>query len=57
MKYMDSWTICQNMIVHDAMSAYRYGKDYPVLEGKDLSKKQVLAIGCPEFWRLFGSTQ
>ena len=37
--------------------AYRYGKDYPGLEGKDLSKKEVLAIGCPEFWRLFGSTQ
>jgi len=33
--------------------AYRYGKDYPGLEGKDLSKRKPLAAGCPEFYKLY----
>jgi hypothetical protein len=31
--------------------AYRYGKDYPGLAGKDLSKKEPLAKGCVEMWK------
>jgi len=34
--------------------AYRYGKDYSGLQGKDLSKEEVLAPGCPEFWKIYG---
>jgi hypothetical protein len=33
--------------------AYRYGKDYPGLEGKDLSRKTLLAPDCPEFYKLY----
>ena len=31
----------------------RYGADFPGLKGKDLSKKVPLALGCPEFWKLY----
>jgi hypothetical protein len=41
----------QNNWIH---RAYRYGKDYPGLKGKDLSKAEPLAPGCPEFWKLYG---
>jgi hypothetical protein len=34
--------------------AYRYSKDYSGLQGKDLSKEEVLAPGCPEFWKIYG---
>jgi outer membrane protein assembly factor BamB len=33
--------------------AYRYGADYPGLQGKDLSKKTPLAANCPEFYKLY----
>ncbi len=33
--------------------AYHYGKDYPGLEGKDLSRKRLLAPDCPEFYKLY----
>ncbi len=33
--------------------AYRYGKDYPGLKGKDLSKRMPLAKECPEFYKLY----
>ncbi len=33
--------------------AYRYGKDYPGLKGKDLSPKGKLAPKCPEAFKLF----
>ncbi|MEJ2111426.1 MAG: arylsulfotransferase family protein, partial [Acidobacteriota bacterium] len=33
--------------------AYRYGKDYPGLEGKDLSVKGPLAEGCPQFYKVY----
>ncbi len=33
--------------------AYRYGKDFPGLEGKDLSKRIPLAKECPEFYKLY----
>jgi hypothetical protein len=33
--------------------AYRYGKDYPGLKGKDLSQREPLAKSCPEFYRLY----
>jgi hypothetical protein len=34
--------------------SYRYGGDYPGLQGKDLSKKTPLAEGCPQFFKAFG---
>jgi len=37
--------------------AYRYGKDYPGLKGKDLSKKSPLAPGCPEFSKVYGTAK
>jgi hypothetical protein len=33
--------------------AYRYSKDYSGLRGKDLSKEEALAPGCPEFWKIY----
>jgi len=33
--------------------SYRYGKDYPGLEGKDLSVKGPLAEDCPAFYKVF----
>jgi hypothetical protein len=33
--------------------AYRYGKDYPGLKGKDLSRKGPLAKNCPEFFNIY----
>ena len=33
--------------------AYRYGKDYPGLKGKDLRVKGPLAEGCPQFYKVF----
>jgi hypothetical protein len=33
--------------------AYRYGKDYPGLKGKDLSPKEKLAPKCPEMYKIF----
>ena len=33
--------------------AYRYGKDYPGLKGKDLSPKGKLAPKCPEMFKIF----
>jgi hypothetical protein len=38
-----------NNMVH---RSYRYGKDYPGLKGKDLSKKTPLT-DCPEFWKIY----
>jgi hypothetical protein len=38
--------------------AYRYGKDYPGLKGKDLSKKENLVPGgCQEVWKTFAKEQ
>jgi len=37
--------------------AYRYGPDYPGLKGKDLSKKEPLAPGCPEFGKIYGTVK
>jgi hypothetical protein len=35
--------------------AYRYGKDYPAFQGKDLSKKELFVPGgCFELWKLYG---
>ena len=31
--------------------AYRYGADYPGLQGKDLGKKSPLVEGCPSFYK------
>ncbi len=36
--------------------AYRYGKDYPGLKGKDLSNKVPLT-DCPDFWKLYNTNQ
>ena len=33
--------------------AYRYGRDYPGLKGRDLSKRAPLAKECPEFYKLY----
>ncbi len=33
--------------------AYRYGKDYPGLAGRDLAKRTPLAAGCPEFSKVY----
>lgn len=33
--------------------AYRYGADYPGLEGKDLSVKDKLAKKCPDFFKVY----
>jgi len=33
--------------------AYRYGKDYPGLKGKKLDPPRPLALGCPEFFRIY----
>ena len=33
--------------------AYRYGKDYPGLKGKDMSRKELLAKNCPEFFKIY----
>ena len=30
----------------------RIGADDPGLEGKDLSRKYLMATGCPEFWKM-----
>ena len=30
----------------------RIGADDPALKGKDLSRKYLMAMGCPEFWKL-----
>lgn len=43
---------------HDFLSnmihrAYRYGKDYPGLKGKDLKPKKKLAPKCPDFFKLY----
>jgi hypothetical protein len=38
-----------NNMVH---RVYRYGKDYPGLQGKDLSKKSPLTE-CPEFFKIY----
>jgi hypothetical protein len=48
--------------LHNFMSnhihrAYRYGTDFPGLKDKDLSKRGVLVLGCPEFWRIYGVTE
>jgi hypothetical protein len=32
--------------------AYRYGKDYPGLKGKDLTPKGKMAKDCPEMWKI-----
>jgi hypothetical protein len=45
----DSKNAINNMIHR----SYRYGKDYPGLKGKDLSKKTPLAEGCPEFFKIY----
>jgi len=37
--------------------AYRYGKDYPGLKGKDLSKRTPLAKDCPEFYKIYKTDQ
>jgi hypothetical protein len=34
--------------------AYRYGTDYPGLQGKDLSRKIPLVKDCPQFYKVFG---
>jgi hypothetical protein len=36
--------------------AYRYGKDYPGLKGRDLSPKAPLAKSCPEFFKVYKTT-
>ena len=33
--------------------AYRYGRDFPGLQGKDLSVKRPLADGCPLFYKVY----
>jgi hypothetical protein len=38
--------------------AYRYGKDYPGLKGKDLSKKEPFVPGgCFEMWKLYAKEE
>jgi len=43
-----------NNMIH---RAYRYGPDYPGLQGKDLSNKVPLAPGCPEFTKMYGTAK
>ncbi|MBW1775498.1 MAG: aryl-sulfate sulfotransferase [Deltaproteobacteria bacterium] len=45
-----------NMMANMIHRAYRYGKDYPGLKGKDLSKKVPLK-DCPDFWKLYKTNQ
>jgi hypothetical protein len=44
-----------NCFAEDAVGtvhrAYRYGKDYPAFQGKDLSKRRPFKLGCLELWR------
>ena len=35
--------------------AYRYGKDYPGLQGRDLSRRIPAAKSCPEFYKLYNT--
>ncbi len=37
--------------------AYRYGKDFPGLKGRDLSNRVPLAKDCPEFYKLYKTDQ
>lgn len=37
--------------------AYRYGKDFPGLKGKDLSNRVPLGKDCPEFYKLYKTDQ
>lgn len=46
-----------NFITNMIFRASRYAPDYPGLKGKDLSKKEPLVLGCPEFWRIYGVTE
>ena len=39
-----------NNMIH---RAYRYGKDYPGLQGKDLSKKTPFPKECPQFFKIY----
>jgi len=42
-----------NGVMNMVHRAYRYGTDFPGLEGKDLSVKGPLAEGCPQFFKVF----
>jgi hypothetical protein len=42
-----------NMMNNMVHRAYRYGKDYPGLKGKDLSVKGPLAKDCPQFFKVY----
>jgi hypothetical protein len=37
--------------------AYRYGKEFPGLQGKDLSNRVPLAKDCPEFFKIYKTDQ
>ena len=45
-----------NMMSNMIHRSYRYGKDYPGLKGKNLSKKVPL-VKCPEFWKIYGTAK
>lgn len=45
-----------NSVANGVHRSYRYGKDYPGLKGRDLSKKVPLT-DCPEFWKLYKTAQ
>ncbi len=45
-----------NSVANGVHRSYRYGKDYPGLKGKDLSKKVPLT-DCPEFWKLYKTAE
>ncbi len=42
-----------NAMMNMIHRAYRYGPDYPGLKGKDLSVKEPLAPGCPQFFKVY----
>lgn len=43
----------KNMMNNTLHRAYRYGKDYPGLKGKDLSKKVPFPEECPQFFKVY----
>lgn len=49
----DTVRVTEEVMFSNLHRAYRYGKDYPGLAGKDLSKKEPLAKGCPEMWKYY----
>jgi hypothetical protein len=47
----DTVRVTEEVMLSNLHRAYRYGKDYPGLARKDLTKKEPLAKGCLEMWK------